>query len=124
MITDQNRPDSSITDATLNLRSLEGRLDTTGYPSPFSDIVALMVFDHQMRMMNLLTRVGWEVRLANDEHRLDLLRGPERDVVNQVVDLSGEDKSAKYARLSSGDRQAIMEILRDTKTGLPDYFRK
>jgi hypothetical protein len=37
--------------------------------------------------------------------------------------LSGEDKSAKYARLSSGDRQAIIEILRDTKTGLPDYFR-
>jgi hypothetical protein len=29
--------------------------------------------------------------------------------------LSGEDRSPRYARLSSSDRQAIVEILRDTK---------
>jgi len=37
--------------------------DFQGYLSPGSDIVALMVFDHQMHMINLLTRVGWETRL-------------------------------------------------------------
>ncbi len=29
-----------------------------------SDIVAILVFDHQMHMMNLITRVGWDFRLA------------------------------------------------------------
>jgi hypothetical protein len=31
--------------------------------------------------------------------------------------LSGADTSAKYARLSAADRQALVEILRDTKPG-------
>ncbi len=46
-----------------NLRSLEGRFDPTGYRSSGSDIVALMVLEHQMHMMNLLTRAAWEVRI-------------------------------------------------------------
>src|SRR5713226_6029921 len=37
--------------------------------------------------------------------------------------LSGEDKAAKYARLSSPDRQAIVEILRQTKPDLPAYYQ-
>jgi hypothetical protein len=36
--------------------------------------------------------------------------------------LSGTDTRAQYKHLSSGDRQAILEILRDTKAGLPDDF--
>jgi hypothetical protein len=36
--------------------------------------------------------------------------------------LSGRDKDRSYDRLSAADRQAIVEILRDTKPGLPDYF--
>jgi hypothetical protein len=37
--------------------------------------------------------------------------------------LSGQEKEIKYARLSAADRRAIIEILRETKTGLPDDFR-
>ena len=37
--------------------------------------------------------------------------------------LSGQERAAKYHRLALADRQAIVEILRDTKKGLPDYFR-
>jgi len=37
--------------------------------------------------------------------------------------LSGQDKDARYARLSATDRRAIIEILRSTKKGLPDYFQ-
>jgi len=37
--------------------------------------------------------------------------------------LSGEDKSPKYATISAADRQAVLEILRDTKPNLPDYWR-
>ena len=34
----------------------------SAYPLPSSDIVALLVMEHQMRMLNLMTRVGWEAR--------------------------------------------------------------
>jgi len=37
--------------------------------------------------------------------------------------LSGRETDTRYARLSVVDRQAIVEILRDTKKGLPDYFQ-
>ena len=36
--------------------------------------------------------------------------------------LSGEEGGARYARLSLGDRQAIVEILGETKKNLPPYF--
>ncbi len=36
--------------------------------------------------------------------------------------LIGKDRSEKFARLSEDDRRAILEILRDTKSGLPDYY--
>jgi hypothetical protein len=37
--------------------------------------------------------------------------------------LTGKDSSDRYARLSAQDRRAILEILRDTKPGLPGYWR-
>jgi len=36
--------------------------------------------------------------------------------------LSGVETSEKYSHLSAADRQAIIEILRDTKSDLPDYW--
>ena len=36
--------------------------------------------------------------------------------------LSGEIGDSPYDRLALADRQAIVEILRDTKPALPDYF--
>jgi len=36
--------------------------------------------------------------------------------------LSGDEQDARYARLTPADRTAIVEILRATKKGLPDYF--
>lgn len=36
--------------------------------------------------------------------------------------LSGSDPAPKYAHLTSADRRAIVEILRDTKRDLPDVF--
>jgi hypothetical protein len=37
--------------------------------------------------------------------------------------LTGREKSLRYARLSTDDRRAILEILRDTKKDLPDYWK-
>jgi hypothetical protein len=37
--------------------------------------------------------------------------------------LSGQERSKPYADLSVTDRRAIVDILRETKKGLPDYFK-
>ena len=37
--------------------------------------------------------------------------------------LTGRDQSDKFKRLSSDDRRAVLEILRETKPGLPAYFK-
>ena len=171
-----------------------------GYLSPQSDIVAHLVFDHQLRVVNLLTRTGWGVRLAQADRRdvtstanalarelvdallfvdeaplpagiagdsafadtftrrgpvdargrslrtfdlhgrlmrfpcsfmvyadaFDALPQPALDAVYRRLwaVLSGEDNNARYARLTPADRRAVVEILRDTKKGLPEYFKQ
>jgi hypothetical protein len=45
--------------------------ETRGYMSAASDIAALMIFDHQMHAINLLTRVQWEARVAVAAGRAD-----------------------------------------------------
>ncbi len=63
-----------------------GAFDNSAYLAPHSDIVALLVFGHQARMMNLITRVGWDVRVAIAEHRLDFASGALKDGVEEFVD--------------------------------------
>ena len=46
--------------------SLEGQFDLSGYLTPYSDVVALMVLDHQAHFSNLVTRAIWETRLGEE----------------------------------------------------------
>ena len=64
-------PDATYGIVPPALDSLEGRIDLEGYPSPYSDVVALLVLDHQTHMTNLITRLGWEARrvLLRDDGR-------------------------------------------------------
>ena len=48
------------------MATLDAAIDTKGLLSPYSDVVALMVLEHQSRAVNLMTRLGWEARVAND----------------------------------------------------------
>lgn len=57
-----------------------------GYPSRESDIAALMLFDHQMHAMNLMTRLNWESRVAASEGRLDFTSGTVRELVDELTD--------------------------------------
>jgi hypothetical protein len=41
--------------------------ETRGYLLPSSDIVGLLLFDHQARAINLLTRLNWESRVGSAE---------------------------------------------------------
>jgi hypothetical protein len=171
--------------------------ETRGYPSPSSDIAALLVFDHQMHAINLLTRLNWESRVAAAEGRTIASDAALRVLANELADyllfvdeaplsvpltprarfaerlasrtpkdsrgrsfgqldltsrllryrcsymvyseafdglppvvkqtvygrmvdrLSANDARAEYARRSTGDRQAVLEILRETKPDFP-----
>jgi hypothetical protein len=186
---------------TTPLASLEKQFDASGYLTPYSDVAALMVFEHQMQMMNLLTRLGWETRAASHERRLETARTALDARTTDVVDymlfvdeapiasrlagtsgfaeafsaagprdskgrslkqldltkrllrypcsymiysplferlpptakhaiyarlwaiLSGAAKESKYRHLTAADRQAIIEILRETKADLPAVFK-
>jgi len=37
--------------------------------------------------------------------------------------LSGKDSSQKFTRLSAEDRAAVLDIVRDTKSSLPRYWK-
>src|SRR5262245_17035882 len=50
---------------TRELTSVAGLFDPDGYSASTSDIVAHLVFTHQARMTNLLTRASWEARVAD-----------------------------------------------------------
>ena len=62
-VRDRNKPGEIGRMGTKPHRSV-GHFDTAAYLTPHSDIVALMALEHQSHMTNLLTRVGWETRLA------------------------------------------------------------
>jgi hypothetical protein len=47
-----------------NLTQLPGSIDAEAYPNSGSDIVALMVLEHQTRLHNLITRANYEARQA------------------------------------------------------------
>ncbi len=66
-------PGSLVREAQQNLVSLAGRFPLADYLAPTSDIVALMVFEHQTQMTNLMTRVAWEVRISGQAPSLDEL---------------------------------------------------
>lgn len=176
------------------LPSLQGQFDLSGYQTPYSDVVALTVLEHQTRMTDLLTYIGWEARIGADSGRIESIArelvdymlfvneaplggrmegssgfterfaalGPadrrgrslrQFDLQRQLMKypcsymiyspafdalppaaktavydrmwqvLSGRDKASKYSRLSPADREAVIEILRDTKKDLPATFR-
>jgi hypothetical protein len=210
-ITPQDTPEALAAAPAIHLDALPVAAGL--YLSRYSDIAALLTFDHQMHMINLITRIGWEARVASNQTRpptllsldpaaskrsaaamledaaaefVDYLlfideaplpsrirstsgfpeafaaRGPfdQRGRSLRQIDLnkrllkypcsymiysdafealpvetkaaiykriwqvlSGSAAEKKYARLTSADRRAVAEILRDTKKDLPDYFK-
>ena len=67
LVTDVNQPESNHLKVGDNVTDLRGRFDSARYLSPHSDIVALLVLEHQVRMQNLITRANYETRYALDE---------------------------------------------------------
>ncbi|SIO15600.1 hypothetical protein SAMN05444166_2740 [Singulisphaera sp. GP187] len=60
------RPEEIDNTDGVNVVDLKERFTTSFYPTPHSDIVALMVLEHQVGMLNRLARAGVETRMALD----------------------------------------------------------
>ena len=171
-----------------HLTSVEGQFDTTGYLRTTSDIVALMLLEHQTQAANLMTWAGWEARLGDPARTkaaaealadyllfvgeapiegsiegtptfarafqssgprdmkgrslrdlqlkgrlmryplsymvftpmFDALPEPASAIVRARLSavLTGQDTSPRYAHLAPSDRQAVLEILQQTKPTL------
>ena len=202
-LADPLNPGRAVKEGTQNVTSLQDRFNTAHYLEPTSDIVALMTLEHQTRMNNLMTRIGWDARIALREGNgkldataqdrinseidemlgymlfvdeaplkapvkgvstftktfsergprdpkgrslrdfdlqsrlfryplsyliysaaFDGLPAPVRDrLYRRLYDvLTGTEKTKPFAALSQPDRQAILEIVRATKTNLPAYW--
>ena len=80
----------------------------------------------QVRELDMSTRMcRYPCSFLIYSAQFDALPQPAKDrVYRRMYEvLSGHEPSAAYARLSLSDRQAIMEILRDTKKDLPPYWQ-
>ena len=174
-----------------NLANMSGELDTGRFLTAYSDVVALMVLEHQAHMLNLILHVtdvadsspgkldhaveelveymlfireaqpsepvqgtsGFSAEFAQQGPRdkkgrslrdfdlnARLFRYPctymiysdafdaipasaLRRVYRRLWEvLTGRDKSPRFAGIRAAKRKEVLEILRDTKHGLPDYW--
>jgi hypothetical protein len=88
-------PEAVDASAGANITNLATRFDTSRYLSMHSDLAALLVLEHEMRMHNLITRANYETRYALAERaRVDVLAsnpsGPAGDWPPQRVRQAGE----------------------------------
>jgi len=83
--------------ATRELVSAEGLFDGDGYRGLSSDIVAHLVFAHQTRMTNLLTRASWEARAADPSLHPPFTSTP--------------DEEARIAVMMSGIAREVVDYL-------------
>src|SRR5690606_31465033 len=65
-----------------NIDSLDGLVDTSSYAAPGSDIVALLVMQHQIDVQNEISRVNYKVRAALHREGAE----PSRAVVAELVE--------------------------------------
>lgn len=74
------RPEDIDNSANVNVTHLDRYFKTSPYPTPHSDIVALMVLEHQTEMHNRLTRANFQTRLAlRDEAEFNKVLGRPKD---------------------------------------------
>jgi hypothetical protein len=90
---DPVQPERIDPSAGANVIDLRNRFDASSYLSAYSDIVALLVLEHEVGMQNLLTRCGYESRFARAESDL-LTPGSAQD-----ADINGEASTRPRQRM-------------------------
>lgn len=79
IIPEDTDPETVDRSADQNVVDLADRIAAGLYLRPTSDIVALMVLEHQAQMQNLLTRAAYQTRIALDQ-QADINRMAERPI--------------------------------------------
>ena len=84
------------------------------YLSPYSDIAALMVLEHQTHMTNLITRVGFETRMAEMSSR----------VINKALG-EPEDKLSESStrRINNASEELLEYMLFSGEAKITDQIR-
>ena len=123
VVTNKENPRDIDTAKGANVTSLANRIDTGAYLSPHSDIVALMVLEHQTRMTNLIIRVGWEARMALHNQRA--LNKELGEPIDQISDStrhrieSAADELLKYMLFQ--DEATLSAPVRGTSSFAADF---
>ena len=97
-----------------NLDTLDGLFDVQPYLTDQSDIVALLVLQHQADVQNLITRVSYDARTAEDKREEPLDETVERllrmmlfvDAVEYTAPISGDAEVRRAVREPRGARRA------------------
>ena len=107
---------------------LTGLID--GNPDFVKDFTARAIRDPKGRSLRDLDRKSrlfkYPCSFLIYSPSFDAMAGPIKEVILQKLHdiLTGKNQDAQFARLTPDDRKSILEILRDTKPALPDYWRK
>jgi len=88
-LTDPLNPGLASKNGTQNVTSLDDRFNTARYLAPTSDIVALMTLEHQTRMNNLMTRIGWDARIALREGKGKLDAAARERIDGEIEEMLG-----------------------------------
>ncbi len=99
------------------LASVQGQFDLAGFPTDTSDIVALLVLEHQARVANALTWLGWEARVAEPTPAgRDRVAYVAREVVDDML-LVGEVPLGQPVEGTSGFARRFVEKGRRDRQG-------
>ncbi|MDX2038260.1 MAG: hypothetical protein SFX72_16545 [Isosphaeraceae bacterium] len=84
IVEDRDHPEGFDREAGANRVDLEGLVDTSPYRTRHSDLVALLVLEHQTQMHNLITHAGYQGRMARTyDEGLNKAFGRPLDVVSE-----------------------------------------
>ena len=86
LVTDREHPEKLDTRAGANLTDLSGKFDTSAYLAPSSDLVALMVLEHQVKMHNLITLANYQAKIAIHYSRaINKALGEPEDAISETT---------------------------------------
>jgi hypothetical protein len=71
--------------APATITDLKPFLDAGKFPVPSSDVVALLVLEHQVHMMNLLTRLRLDVEALGENESLERVRSSSEEVLKYLI---------------------------------------
>jgi hypothetical protein len=103
--------------------TLDESIDEQNYLAPYSDVAALLVFDHQMQMMNLLVRMGWEGKLVEEKETDEaaaVLRqtAVRRTIERLILDLQPTLVGLSVMTFQRGTARRIISLVRALAPGV------